>query len=275
MPAPRPPSRPSAGAKTAAGQSSQRAAGWLRTSSDQPAEKILGRLVLDEMMGQDAGRLAAVALPRRRACRCPTSPASAAASPTKPRPALPGDEIDMDIGLEHARTPATPRAGLDPRDRTDAAHRRAAAESGRRSGSTAAPGRRARGPRTAPRAASAPRAARRRFPTGCRVGREFAFLAAGRMVGVAPAVLQHRDTAPGQRRSSRAASARSALLAGITASATGTVAGDRQQVGRGAGEGAAASSSRHHSVAILPCFPPAIQFCGQIGPLRRSPPRGC
>ena len=175
MPAPRPPSR-QAPARRPHGRRASGAAGWAADQLDQPAEKIARRLVLDQMMGQDAGRLAAVDAAAAARPQMPDEPGKRRRFADKAAAAAPGDQIDMDIGLEHARARPRRAPRLDPRDRTRCRSGRAAAEDCRQSGSTAAPGRQARGPRTMPRAASAPRQDRPRFPSGSRDGGNSLFL---------------------------------------------------------------------------------------------------
>ena len=81
-------------------------------------------------------------------------------------------------------------------------------------------------------------------------GRIFALLAVPRVVGVPPAMLQHRDAGRAGQRVGQPGRAR----AGITASASGTPAA-RRSSRSSCGVAATASSSRHHSVATRPASP--------------------
>ena len=226
------------------GAASARAAGRERRRSLRPERD-------DGSRSRSARR--GSASPQRRARKCPTSPPSAAASPTNPRSPRQATRSTWTLaantpGAGHAvgrgliREIALMPHGGEERQETLV-----------ESGSTAAPRRRARGPeqRAQPRpalrqiAATASARARRR---------KFAFLAAARhgRAWRQPCCRTRRRRPARAGRAAAQAPARRA--AGITASATGTSPAMANSPSRRR-EGAAASSSRHHSVAILPSLP--------------------
>ncbi len=143
---------------------------------EQSDEKGVCRFVLNEMVGQDPGRLVAVGPAAAARPQMPDEPAECGRFADKPAIAAPGDEIDMDIGREHARRRPRRRTRVDPRDRADAA---GGEERQKRIGE-AVPRRRQDGERAGAEqrasAAPVPSPDRRRFPSGERDGGNSLFL---------------------------------------------------------------------------------------------------
>ena len=88
---------------------------------EEPDEKGVCRFVLNEMVGQDPGRLVAVGPAAAARPQMPGEPGERRGFADKPPIAAPGDKIDMDIGREHARRRPRRRTRVDPRYRADAA----------------------------------------------------------------------------------------------------------------------------------------------------------
>ena len=92
-----------------------------RTSSTSRQQKIAGRFVLDQMMGQDAGRLAAVDPAAAARLQMRADAAKRRASPTNPRSPFQATRSTCDIRREQACARPCRTTWLDLRNRGDAA----------------------------------------------------------------------------------------------------------------------------------------------------------
>ncbi len=99
---------------------SQRAAGCRARQPQQPVEKHTSRLVVDEMVGEDSGRLVGIRLAAAARPQMPDNSAERRCFADKPPTFAPRDQVNMDIGREHARRRPRRAARLDLRNRFDA-----------------------------------------------------------------------------------------------------------------------------------------------------------